>query len=109
MKAKSDLLGFARSLPREKFFDAERCMVRPSHPRKNQGKDIPVRDFVGRFSLDLLLTNLPRYPNVPGNHVDIVKDVVNIVSTHVAADKLVSCSDRSSRPPFQLCGSVVSP
>ena len=32
----------------------------------------------------------PRYPNVPGNYVDIVKDVINIVSTHVAAEKLVS-------------------
>jgi linoleate 10R-lipoxygenase len=32
----------------------------------------------------------PRYPNVSGNYVDIVKDVINIVSTHVSADKLVS-------------------
>jgi len=28
------------------------------------------------------------YPNVPGNYVDVVKDVINIVSAHVSADKL---------------------
>ena len=30
------------------------------------------------------------YENVPGRYVDIVKDVINIVSCHVSADKLVS-------------------
>jgi linoleate 10R-lipoxygenase len=34
-----------------------------------------------------------RYPNIPGTYVDIVKDVINIVSTHVAADKLVGLAN----------------
>jgi linoleate 10R-lipoxygenase len=45
--------------------------------------------YVTESLLMLMLTMLSRYPNVPGNYVDIVKDVINIVSTHVAADKLV--------------------
>ena len=31
-----------------------------------------------------------RYNDGQGNYVDIVKDVINVVSCHVAADKLVS-------------------
>lgn len=32
-----------------------------------------------------------QYDGVPGNYVDIVKDVINVVSVHWAADRLVSC------------------
>jgi len=31
-----------------------------------------------------------RYLNVPGTYVDIVKDVIYVVSAHVTADKFVS-------------------
>lgn len=33
--------------------------------------------------------NFPRYSNVPGTYVDIVKDVINSVAVHLVADKLV--------------------
>jgi len=43
-----------------------------------------------------------QYPNVPGTYVDIVKDVINIVSTHVAADKLCGLPLKTKDNPSGL-------
>ncbi|RDB17409.1 Psi-producing oxygenase A [Hypsizygus marmoreus] len=40
-----------------------------------------------------------RYPNVPGKHVDIVRDVINIVSVHFAADKLTGVRLKTTTNP----------
>ncbi|KAF5370929.1 hypothetical protein D9615_009815 [Tricholomella constricta] len=40
-----------------------------------------------------------KYPNVSGNYVDIVKDVINIVSAHVSADKLTGISLKTKENP----------
>ncbi|KAF8066489.1 heme peroxidase [Lyophyllum atratum] len=40
-----------------------------------------------------------KYPNVSGNYVDIVKDVINIVSAHVAADKLTGIALKTKQNP----------
>jgi len=43
-----------------------------------------------------------QYPNVPGNYVDIVKGVINNVSTHVAADKLTGIPLKTKDNPSGL-------
>lgn len=48
-----------------------------------------------------------RYDGVPGTYVDIVRDVINIVSVHWAADRLVGHVDQESRTEMtfsQQCG-----
>ena len=40
--------------------------------------------------INIALTMSFRYLNVPGTYVDIVKDVIYVVSAHVTADKFVS-------------------
>ncbi|KAG6916804.1 hypothetical protein DXG01_005269 [Tephrocybe rancida] len=39
------------------------------------------------------------YPNVAGNYVDIVKDVINVVSAHVSADKLTGIDLKTKDNP----------
>ncbi|KAG6917742.1 hypothetical protein DXG01_001280 [Tephrocybe rancida] len=39
------------------------------------------------------------YPNVAGNYVDIVKDVINVVSAHVSADKLTGIDLKTNDNP----------
>jgi len=43
-----------------------------------------------------------KYNNVPGNYVDIVKDVINVVSCHVAADKLTGVPLKTPENPKGL-------
>ncbi|KAG6822659.1 hypothetical protein H0H92_013026, partial [Tricholoma furcatifolium] len=40
-----------------------------------------------------------KYTNVPGNYVDIVKDVVNAVSVHFSADKLTGITVKTKANP----------
>ncbi|KAG5644792.1 hypothetical protein DXG03_007613 [Asterophora parasitica] len=40
-----------------------------------------------------------KYPNVAGNYVDIVKDVINTVSAHVSADKLTGIQLKTKENP----------
>ncbi|KAG6830523.1 hypothetical protein H0H87_007821, partial [Tephrocybe sp. NHM501043] len=40
-----------------------------------------------------------KYPNVTGNYVDIVKDVINVVSAHVSADKLTGIDLKTKENP----------
>ncbi|KAG6890061.1 hypothetical protein C0992_003159 [Termitomyces sp. T32_za158] len=56
----------------------------------------------------LLLRHLPRhfpwekswkYPNVSGHYVDIVKDVINAVAAHVAADKVTGIPLKTTQSP----------
>ena len=50
-----------------------------------------VRPFrLGGFQGNVNSLRNGSYDNVPGRYVDIVKDVINVVSCHVSADKLVS-------------------
>lgn len=46
---------------------------------------------ISSSSLSIFSISQSRYDGVPGTYVDIVRDVINIVSVHWAADRLVSC------------------
>ena len=75
--------------------------------KQNQREDIPVSESnVAQWgSLFCLFETSSRYPNVPGNYVDIVKDVINIISAHVSADKFVGRKKASQYSSYR-CGSV---
>ncbi|KAG6847119.1 hypothetical protein H0H93_009982, partial [Arthromyces matolae] len=43
-----------------------------------------------------------KYENVPGNHVDIVRDVINVVCAHASADKLTGIILKTKETPHGM-------
>ncbi|KAG6810880.1 hypothetical protein H0H92_009972 [Tricholoma furcatifolium] len=55
--------------------------------------------WVGASIVKQIKAKTWKYPDVPGNYVDVVKDVINIVSAHVSADKLTGIDLKTKDNP----------
>ncbi|KAG6859256.1 hypothetical protein C0991_001040 [Blastosporella zonata] len=68
--------------------DADKAMVLHALFPSPEALGLHARWFAGQVTKKIKEKTW-KYPNVNGNYVDIAKDVINVVSAHVSADKLV--------------------
>ncbi|KAG6809292.1 hypothetical protein H0H92_000805 [Tricholoma furcatifolium] len=78
--------------------DKDRSMVLHALFPTPEALGLHVR-WVGESIVKQIKAKTWKYPGVPGNYVDIVKDVINIVSAHVSSDKLTGIDLKTKENP----------
>ncbi|KAH8111877.1 heme peroxidase [Phellopilus nigrolimitatus] len=101
MKMLTDGYGFMLTFDDQKTHSVDKALVWHAL--------FPSKDSVGQYvewykgkTRDLLKQKSFQYDGVPGTYVDIIKDVINLISVHWAADKLCGIPLKTAANPRGL-------
>ncbi|KAG7449917.1 heme peroxidase [Guyanagaster necrorhizus] len=90
--------GFMLSFDEKEKHDTDRVMTLKALFPDQEMKAKYVA-WYGTKTLELLKRKTFKYPGLPGNHVDIVRDVINLVSAHWVAENLIGFQLKTEETP----------